>query len=302
MTASSPGKMIVALALPSALLLGPAIARAQDPDSVVSAPPTLPATPPGASTPDQPGPRPGEAGGEDDPTGGAYTTPTLLFIPAAALPAWNVRVIASLDVQGPTAPDRLAGGTSLGLQPGLGGELGLSHGFTIGAGTDWVGGDASPTPVSGGISPYAQARYQILGDRDGRGYLLGTSLTYKFVGFQGDPGEIEFAVSNQYRERRFEIGLQGVIGKDFATTDADAELHVYALYRVIPQLGLGGAGQIRMSIVSQSGESTYDVVSGAMASLTLGRWQLAGLAGESSIGLDQGQVGVLGEVFGTGRF
>jgi hypothetical protein len=36
-----------------------------------------------------------------DPTGGAYTTPTLLFIPAGAVPAWNVRAIVSTDVQSP---------------------------------------------------------------------------------------------------------------------------------------------------------------------------------------------------------
>src|SRR5580658_5741523 len=55
---------------------------------------------------------------QEDPTGGAYTTPTLLFIPAAAVPVWNVRVIASLDMQGPTASDYLASGTSIGFLPG----------------------------------------------------------------------------------------------------------------------------------------------------------------------------------------
>jgi hypothetical protein len=48
------------------------------------------------------------------------------------------------------------------------------------------------------------------------------------------------------------------------------------------------------------------VISGGIASLTLGRWQLAALAGESTIGLatptGQIQVGALGEVFGTARF
>src|ERR1700722_8804802 len=86
--------------------------------------------------------------GDGDPTGGAYTTPTLLFVPAAAVPAGTVRVITSLDMQGPTAEDRLASGTSLGFQPGLGGEVGLPAGFTIGAGTNWAGGDTSPTPLS----------------------------------------------------------------------------------------------------------------------------------------------------------
>ena len=75
----------------------------------------------------------------DDPTGGAYTTPTLLFTPAAAVPAWNARVITSLDVQGPTPPDRLAVGTAangmsaVGFQPAVGAEIGLPYGVTMGS-------------------------------------------------------------------------------------------------------------------------------------------------------------------------
>jgi hypothetical protein len=257
---------------------------------------------PPPSVPDSSGTQTSPAVPADDPTGGAYTTPTLLFIPAGAVPVWNVRAIASLDMQGPTPSDRLAAGTSLGFQPGLGAEVGLPAGFTVGAGTMWVGGDTSPTPISGGLSPYLQARYHILGDGDGRGFQLGTSLTYKFVGFQGDPGEMELAFSGQYRQRHYELGIQGVIGKDFATTDADGEIHAYALYRVIPQLGIGAATQIRVGLVSQPGETTYDVISGGIASLTLGRWQLGALGGESTVGLNQGQVGGLGEVFATARF
>jgi hypothetical protein len=237
-----------------------------------------------------------------DPTGGAYTTPTLLFIPAGSLPTWNVKVITALEAQGPTAADRLAIGSSLGFRPSLGGEIGLPAGFTLGAGTAWVGGDTSPTPVSGGISPYFQARYHLFGTSDGRGVQLGTSLTYKFVGFRGDPGEFELAFSGQLRERYYEFGLQGVAGKDLATSDADAELHAYALYRVIPQLGLGVAGQVRLAVVSQAGDSAYDVITGAMASLTVSRWQIAGLGGVTTIGLEQGRVGGLGQVFATARF
>jgi len=239
----------------------------------------------------------------EDPTGGAYTTPTLLFIPAAAVPTWTVRIITSLDVQGPTAPDRLAvGTTTLGLEPGIGGEVGLPLGFTGAAGTEWVGGDVSPTPISGGLSPYLQVRYHLYGAPDGQGFLLGTSLTYKFVGFQGDPGEMEWAVSAQFRRPRYEVGLQSVLGKDFATTDADLEAHAYALYRIIPQLGVGAAGQLRYGVVSQPGESTYDIVGGGIASLTLSRWQVGALGGGSSIGLNQAQVGALAEVFGTVHF
>jgi hypothetical protein len=239
----------------------------------------------------------------DDPTGGAYTSPTLLFTPAAAVPVWTVRAIASLDMQGPVAADRLATSSgSLGFMPGLGGEVGLPLGFTVAAGTNWVGGDVSPTPISGGLSPYVQARKQLYGDPSGKGFLLGTSLTYKFVGFQGDPGEMELAVSAQYRRPRYELGLQAVGGKDFATTSSDLEAKGYALYRVIPQLGVGAAGQARYGVVSQPGQSTYDVVSGGMTSVTISRWQLGALGGVTTIGLNQGQVGGLGEVFGSARF
>ena len=243
----------------------------------------------------------------EDETGGAYTSPTLLFIPAAALPPWTVRVITNLDVQGPTAPDRLASGTSAGFQPGIGGELGLPAGFTVGAGTQWVGGDTNSSPIGQGISPYLQLRYNIFGDKQtGQGFLLGTSLTYKFVGFQGDPGEMELAFSGQYRVSKFEVGLQGVFGKDFATVDSDVEGHAYAVYRLIPQLAVGGTVQYRKGSYffgpSQPGDTTYDIISGGIVSFTTGRWQAGALVGESTLGLNQGQAGFLGQVFGSARF
>jgi hypothetical protein len=240
----------------------------------------------------------------DDPTGGAYTSPTLLFIPAGAVPVWNVRVTLSSEFQSPydTAD---APSPDSGIRPGLGVELGLPLGITIGAGTNWVGGDvntAGHKDFNLGLSPFFQARLHIWGDSSGKGFQLGTSATYKFVGFEGDPGEIELAVSGQYRADRFEAGLQAVIGKDFATTDADAEAHAYALVRVIPQLGLGVAGQVRDGVVIQPGETAYDVVGGAIASLTLGRYQVGGLFGASTIGLNQGQFGALGQIFASARF
>jgi len=235
----------------------------------------------------------------EDPTGGAYTSPTLLFIPAGAVPAWSARIILSTELQGPADVDAT-------VRPGLGAELGLPAGFTLGAGTNWVGGDVDPDTGAKqfnlGLSPYAQLRFHITGAADGRGFQLGTSATYKFVGFQGDPGEMEWAISAQYRVRFFEVGVQGVLGKDFATTDADSELHAYAVYRAVPQLALGGATQLRVALVSQPGETTYDVIGGAIASLTIGRWQIAGLVGESTVGLNQGQVGALGQIFGTALF
>jgi hypothetical protein len=184
--------------------------------------------------------------------------------------------------------------------------VGLPAGVTLGAGTNWVGGDINPdtgrTDFNLGISPYVQARLHLLGDADGHGFQLGSSVTYKFVGFEGDPGESELAISAQYRLRRFEAGLQGVVGKDFGSTDADAEVHAYALVRVIPNLGLGAAGQTRLALVSQPGESTYDVLGGAIASFTVGPYQIGALAGGSTIGLAQGQAGGLGQLFASARF
>ena len=234
-----------------------------------------------------------------DPTGGAYTSPTLLFVPAGALPVWNVRAIASTELQSPSD-------VHAGFRPGLGAELGLPAGFTLAAGTNWVGGDVNPNTGNNdfnlGLSPYFQARFHILGSADGQGFQLGTSATYKFVGFEGDPGEMEVGLSAQYRQRRFELGLQGVVGKDFATTSADGEVHAYALYRVIPQLGIGGAGQVRTAIVSQPGANAYDAIGGGIVSLTLAQYQIGALGGASTIGLGQGQAGALAQVFGSARF
>jgi hypothetical protein len=235
----------------------------------------------------------------DDPTGGAYTSPTLLFIPAAALPTWNARVILSTELQGPSD-------VHAGFRPGIGVELGLPAGCSIAAGTNWVGGDVNAdtgrTEFNLGLSPYAQVRLHLFGDKDGYGFQLGTSVTYKFVGFEGDPGEAELALSAQYRTPKAEVGLQAVGGKDFASPDGDVEAHAYALYRVLPQLGIGAAGQVRIAVVSQPDESTYDALGGAMASLTLGRYQIGALAGASTLGLAQGQAGALGQLFGTARF
>jgi hypothetical protein len=237
-----------------------------------------------------------------DPTGGAYTSPTMLFIPAAAVPVWNVRVIASTEVQSPSD-------VHAGFRPGLGAEVGLPAGVTIAAGTNWVGGDVNPNTGNNdfnlGLSPYFQARYHIYGDKSGQGFQLGTSLTYKFVGFEGDPGESELAMSAQWRQRYYELGLQAVIGQDFGDVhNHDFETHAYAVVRPIQQLALGGAGQVRVSLnpPATATDSSYDVIGGGIASLTLGQYQVAALAGATTLGLAQGQVGALGQVFGSIRF
>ena len=233
-----------------------------------------------------------------DPTGGAYTSPTLLFIPAAAVPAWTFRVIASTEVQSPADVDAK-------LRPGLGAQLGLPGGVTLGAGTAWVGGDVDATGKTDfnlGLSPYGQARVNIVGKPDGRGFLLGASATYKFVGFEGDPGEIQLQSRASTVAATTQLGLQVVIGKDFATTDADGEAHAYAVYRPIPQLALGAAGQARRALVWQPGEPTYDVVGGGIASLTLGRFQVGALGGASTLGLNEGQAGGLGQLFVSAHF
>jgi hypothetical protein len=247
---------------------------------------------------------PAERVPSNDPTGGAYTSPTLLFIPAGAVPVWNVRVTGFAEAQGPYQ-SAASPNPDAGLRPGAGIELGLPLGITLNAGTQWVGGDVNASGQKDfnlGLSPFFQARLHLLGDASGQGFQLGTSVTYKFVGFEGDPGEMELAVSAQYRARAFEAGLQGVIGKDFATTDADGEVHAYALYRVIPQLGIGAAGQLREGLVYQPGETAWDLIAGGIVSLTLGRYQVGGLVGATTLGLDQGRFGALGQLFASARF
>jgi hypothetical protein len=302
-------KQVLAWAAAGAALFATSVASADEPPST---PPTTtastdPAAPPAATpTPTTDNGHPvQERVPTDDPTGGAYTSPTMLFIPAGAMPVWNVRVTASSEFQTPS--ESTAGANpDAAIRPGLGVELGLPLGFAVAAGTNWVGGDVNPDTGAKdfnlGISPFAQLRYHILGDASGMGFQLGTSFTYKKVGFEGDPGEGELAISAQYRRSKWEAGLQAVAGKDFATTSMDVEGHAYALYRVIPQLGLGAAGQFRDGVVVQDGDKTWDAVGGGIASLTLGRYHLGALAGPTTLGLDPGHVGALGQIFGSARF
>jgi hypothetical protein len=289
--------------------------------SAAEADPTPVATSP--EPPSSPSPAPNDVAtveaqdAPEDPTGGAYTSPTLLFTPAAAAPRFAVRLIPSTTVQSPSD-------VHAGFRPGLGVEVGLGHGFTVGAGTNWVGGDINPdtgnTYFPLGLSPYLQARLHLHGSADGQGFQLGAALGYKFVGFGGatsagqDPGEMEISMSAQLRHTRYELGLQGVLGQDFGDgQNHDAEVHAYALYRVLPQLGIGAAGQVRVAIAPSATDPNAppaytDVIGGGIASLTLGRYQVGALAGASTIGIAPdrptvlAKAGAAGQLFGSFRF
>ena len=237
-----------------------------------------------------------------DPTGGAYTSPSPLFTPAAALPSLMPRLTVGADIQ--------SAGTLDALRPFINAELGLPAGFTVAAGTQWFGGDQ---PVgANSLTPFAQVRYQIFGRADGMGLLGGASLTYKRVGYHGGENELEASFSMQYRAQRFEVGAQGTFGQSLEEGEEhDIEARIYAAYRVIPSLALGVTGQVRGDIGEESaeieaerarlGRSEFDFIGGATASYTFSRWQIGTLLGASTLGLYE-QVAFLGQVQGQVRF
>lgn len=237
-----------------------------------------------------------------DPTGGAYTSPTLLFTPAAALPSLNVRITTGVDLQTPSD-------AFYGVRPLLNAELGLPARFTLAGGTSWVGGDTLPT--GDGFTPFAQVRYQIFGAADGLGALGGASLTYKRVGYRGGENELEASFSFQYRRPRFELGAQGVFGQSLEEGEEhDLEARVYGAFRVVPQLAVGLSAQVRGDVGEEeeeagrprvAGRNEFDFIGGAMASFTSGRWQAGALVGASTIGMAE-RAGLLGQLFGSARF
>jgi hypothetical protein len=269
----SPARVAAALTL---TLLAPA-ARAQDDGAAAPRVPT------------------------SDPTGGAYTSPTLLFTSAAALPPLNVRVTTGVDLQSPSD-------AFYGVRPLLNAELGLPARFTLAGGTSWVGGDT--LSAADGFSPFAQVRYQIFGAADGLGALGGASLTYKRVGYRGGENELEASFSFQYRRPRFEFGAQGVFGQSLEEGEEhDLEARVYGAFRVVPSLAVGLSAQLRGDIgeeeeeraAARAGRSEFDLIGGAMASFTSGRWQAGALVGASTIGLYE-RAGFLAQLFGSARF
>lgn len=236
-----------------------------------------------------------------DPTGGAYTSPTPLFTPAAALPSLMPRLTVGTDVQSAGRLDP--------VRPFINAELGLPAGFTVAAGTQWFGGDQSGANT---VTPFGQIRYQIFGRADGMGLLGGASLTYKRVGYHGGENELEASFSMQYRTQRFEAGAQGTFGQSLESGDEhDVEARVYAAYRVIPSLALGVSGQVRGDVGEESpaieaerarlGRSEFDFIGGGTVSYTFQRWQIGALVGASTLGLYE-QAAFLGQAQGQVRF
>ncbi len=237
-----------------------------------------------------------------DPTGGAYTSPAALFVPAAALPALNARVTVGSAIQPAGSFDT--------MRPQLGAELGLGGGFTAAVGSQWFGGDVARTV--NGMTPYVQLRYQLFGAADGMGWQGGTALTGKRVGWHGGDGEVEASFSLQYRTPTWETGIQGTLGQSLVTaSEHDVEGRGYLARRVLPSLAVGVAAQVRADVGRESPEAEaqfkarglaeVDVVSGAIASYTFERFQVGALAGVSTLGLYD-RAGFIAQGSGSVRF
>lgn len=254
-----------------------------------------------------------------DPTGGAYTPPTPLFTAAAALPSLNLRARAGVEVQPASGAFAIA-------RPILDLEVGLPAGFTLAAGTTFVGGtqlvrrEEEGVP---GLGAYGQVRWQFLGRGRDTGLLGGVALTFKANGFRGGEPEAEASVSFQYRQRRFEAGVQGTYGHSLGEeNESDIEARVYVAWRVLPYFALGLSGQMRGEVGSETAEAArqarcaaspgsadcladLDMIAGATASYTYERWQLGVLVGASTIGLarvDDFRAGFYSQASGAVRF
>jgi hypothetical protein len=233
-----------------------------------------------------------------DPTGGAHASPTLLFTPAAAVPQWVGRVVAGGEFQPKS-------GAYDAARPLMSGEVGLGYGLTVGVGTRWVGGDNST--ASDGLTPFAQIRYQLFGAPSGRGLQGGVALTYKQIGFRGTEPELEGSFSLEYRAREFELGAQATLGQSVKEGgEHDVEGRLLALYRIIPEIAIGAAGQVRGDIAAEEeaprpGKNDFDAVGGALVSGTYGRWQIAGLGGMSTLGLKDKAGGIV-QLFAGAQF
>jgi hypothetical protein len=239
----------------------------------------------------------------------------VLFTPAAALPAWNVRARLGVELQPAAASVPFA-------RPVLDLELGLPAGFTLVAGLNRVG--ATPAPDRAGDNPgaYGQLRWQFLGRGRTQGFFGGVAVAVKSGDYRGTNPEVQTSVALQYRGARVEVGLEGAFGQVLDGAGSSAEARVFAAYRVMPNLALGVAGQLRGEIGEDDDERArearcaadprgagctvdLDVIVGATASYTWERWQLGVLVGASTVGIarfDQFNAGFYGQATGAVRF
>ena len=200
----------------------------------------------------------------------------------------------------------------MGFLPGIGAELGLPAGFTFGVGTVWVGGDSGGPNVFAGLSPYFQLRYHILGAKDGQGFQLGASATYKFVGFGAngagtsqDPGEMEWPSPASTGPATSRSASRSSSARTSPPPTPTARSTPTSSGAPSPSSPSAWPASSAMGSCTSPSEPPYDIISGGIASVTFGRWQIAALGGESTVNLNVNaavNVGALGEVFATARF
>lgn len=240
-------------------------------------------------------PKSGEPGSSADQTA-ALSTPTPLVTSAAALPAMSARVLVGVDAQRPA-------GTFDSIRPEFMGEVGLGKGVTVGAGTQWFGGDF--VRASDGLAPWAQLRVQLFGDPLTGGWSGGAGIAYKQVGFGGGEREAEASFSATYRSRSIEAGGQAVFGQSARDIgEHDIEARAYGAVRVLPTLSLGAAGQARTAVGELEPGNTSrrsDFLVGGIGTAYVGRLQIGVFGGASSLGLATG-VGAFGQGFASYRF
>ncbi|MFI5298314.1 MAG: hypothetical protein ACHREM_09470 [Polyangiales bacterium] len=232
----------------------------------------------------------------DTSSAATWVAPTLLVTPAGALPTYGARVTVGTDYASPR-------GSADSLRPVGAFEIGLGKGFTVGAGTQWIGGDVGTG--TDGLSPYAQVRLQVFGSPDGEGWVGGAALRYKQVGFGGGEKETEASFATRYRRDRIEVGLEGVFGQSMKDAgEHDVEARAYGVIRPISFLALGLTGQARTSVGETDANSpprTWDLTGGGIASAVFGTMQLGVMGGATTLNLASG-VGATGQAFAAYRF
>jgi hypothetical protein len=233
----------------------------------------------------------------DDAAGAAvWVAPTLLVTPAGAVPTYGARVTVGTDYASPR-------GAVDALRPVGAFEVGLGHGITVGAGTQWVGGDTGVGTA--GLSPYAQVRLQLFGATDGEGWVGGASVRYKQVGFGGGERETEASFATRYRRHHVEFGLEGVFGQSMKDAgEHDVEARAYGVVRPLSFLAVGLTGQARMSVGETDANSparSWDLTGGGIASAIFGTLQLGVLGGATTMNL-AADVGGTGQAFAAYRF